>query len=83
MAGREAGSHHKEPLGNRVIVGHKARAAVGPLGRGSGDCTATGVTVALALPPNRGSEPVSQQGPQGLRPGPSLALHHCRQCRWG
>lgn len=29
MGGREAGSRCKEPLGNRVTVGHKASAAVG------------------------------------------------------
>lgn len=42
MGGREAGSRHKEPLGNRVTVGHKASAAVGPPGRDSADCTVTG-----------------------------------------
>ena len=49
MGGREAGSRHKEPLGSRVTVGHKASTAVGPSGMGSGDCTSHQVTVALAL----------------------------------
>lgn len=48
MGGREAGSRREEPLGNRVTVGHKASAAVGPQGRGSDGCIVTGVTVALA-----------------------------------
>lgn len=80
MGGREAGSHHEELLGNRVTVGHRARVAAGPPGRGSGDCTATGVIVALALPPSRGPEPAGRHGAQGLKPAPSLALHHCRRC---
>lgn len=57
MGDREAGSHHKEPLGNRVTVGHKANTALGLLGIGSGHCIAAGVTMVLALPPNRGPEP--------------------------
>lgn len=44
MGGREAGSRHKEPLGNRVTVGHKASAALEPLGRGSAHCGVAGVT---------------------------------------
>lgn len=46
MGGREAGSRHKEPLGNRVTVRHKANAAVEPLGRDSAHCRVAGVTVA-------------------------------------
>lgn len=65
MGGREAGSRHKEPLGSRVTVGHKASTALGPSGMGSGNCTSHQVTVALALPPNRGSEAASQQDPGG------------------
>jgi hypothetical protein len=72
MGGREAGSHHESPLGNRVTLGHRASTYVGPLRRGSGNCMVVRVSVALHCYCTE-AWLCRPAGPQAVRPAPEGA----------